>query len=136
MSTKWEAHEAAGFLLERYISRNQHEVMADACMGEERQFFLDKFCEIAARVKAVPAIYAQESLGELAVVYLHYFIGGCDWHITEIDPVTREAFGQADLGYGPELGYISIPELLENNVEIDLYFEPRSLAEVNQKKGA
>jgi hypothetical protein len=34
-----------------------------------------------------------------------------------------QAFGIADLGMGAELGYISIPELLENGAELDLYFK-------------
>jgi hypothetical protein len=48
-----------------------------------------------------------------------YFTGGCDWWIVEKDSDPdhagqAQAFGIADLGMGAELGYISIPELLEN----------------------
>jgi hypothetical protein len=38
------------------------------------------------------------------------------------------------MGY-PELGYISIAELVANNVELDLYFTPRTLAEVKRERG-
>ena len=40
-----------------------------------------------------------------------------------------QAFGLADLGYGPEYGYISIEELLENGVELDFHYRPRTVAE-------
>lgn len=47
---------------------------------------------------------------------------------------TEEVVGQADLGYGePELGYISITELLDNGVELDLYFTPSTLGQINAK---
>jgi len=42
-----------------------------------------------------------------------------------------QAFGIADLGIGfRELGYISIPELLENGAELDLYFQPKTIGEL------
>ena len=41
-----------------------------------------------------------------------------------------QAFGIADLGMGRELGYISIPELLENGAEIDLYFKPQPIGDL------
>ena len=40
------------------------------------------------------------------------------------------AFGIADLGMEPELGYISIPELLEVGAELDLYHTPKTVAEI------
>ncbi|MEI7902867.1 MAG: hypothetical protein WCK89_21685 [bacterium] len=39
------------------------------------------------------------------------------------------ADGQA-LGYGPELGYISLPEILECGAELDLYFAAKTIAEI------
>ena len=42
-----------------------------------------------------------------------------------------QAFGIADLGMGPELGYISIPELLANGAELDLYYtKPKTIGEL------
>ena len=40
-----------------------------------------------------------------------------------------QAFGIADLGMGCELGYISIPELLENGAEFDCYFKSKTTGE-------
>jgi hypothetical protein len=71
-----------------------------------------------------------------ALARLHYFIGGCDWWIVEKDADPDhagqvQAFGVADLGMGAELGYISIPELLENGAELDLYFTtPKPIGEL------
>lgn len=135
MSTQAHAVEALK-LLEPFINPGQRAALEECMRGEEKQFFFDMLCDLAARVILLPPLYAQDGAGDQATVYLHYFIGGCDWHITELDPATGEAFGQADIGYGPELGYISIPELLENSVELDLYWEPKTLAEINQKRGA
>lgn len=140
MSTKLEAAAAIQFL-KSFVNKSQLWVLADNTRGEEGQFFIDKLCEMADRISAMPETYGQDGRGDQAIAYLHYFVGGCDWYITERDVDSDgegqvQAFGQADLGYELELGYISITELLENNVEIDLYFAPATLAEVNRKKGA
>jgi len=66
-------------------------------------------------------------------VWLHYFRGSADWHITERDSSAEQlqAFGRADLfGDGGELGYICIAELLAAGVEIDLHWTPKRLSEV------
>ena len=94
--------------------------------------------EYGERIKAMPKTYEQDGLGDQAVAYLHYFSPAVDWYITEKDAETPEepgqhqAFGLADLGHGAELGYISIVELLENDVELDLYFKPCKLAEIRK----
>jgi hypothetical protein len=71
-----------------------------------------------------------------ALAHLHYFTGGCDWWIVEKDADPDhagqvQAFGVADLGMGAELGYISIPELLENGAKLDLHYtEPKTIGEL------
>ena len=59
-------------------------------------------------------VYEQGGKGDAAIVHLHYFTSSGDWYITERDTsvAQHQAFGSADLGYGPELGYISIAELI------------------------
>jgi Protein of unknown function (DUF2958) len=59
------------------------------------------------------------------------------WYLAEYDPKTREAFGIADLGYGPELGYIHMPELVAMRfkpfglpAERDLHWKPTTLADI------
>ena len=69
------------------------------------------------------------------MAHLHYFLGGADWRIIEkdSDPDSAsqiQAFGIANLGLGPELGYISIPELLEVGAELDFYYVAQTVAEI------
>ncbi len=118
--------------LRPFISQTQLSVIGDGCRGEERDFFFDKLDEYAKRVSTMPKVYEQDGKGDQAIVYLHYFGGSCDFYITERDTTTEQiqAFGLADLGYGGELGYISIEEITEAGIELDLHFTPRPLAEV------
>lgn len=118
------------------------QAIGDGCRSEEKQFFFDKIVEMAGIISTMPKTYEQDGKGNEAIVYLHYFRGNQDWYITEKDMETPEepgqyqAFGLADLGYGGELGYISIVELVKAGVELDLYFKPRTLAEIKAKKAA
>lgn len=126
--------------LHPFINPQQMRVMADACRGEEGDWFKAKFLELQALIASMPKTYEQDGKGDQAVISLHYFTGGCDWWITEKDaetpdqPGQHQAFGLADLGYGAELGYISIIELLENGAELDLHFAPRTIAKLKQGK--
>jgi hypothetical protein len=47
------------------------------------------------------------------IVRLHYFVGGWDWYITELDPATFEAYGLVTSPFCPhgEWGYIDLAEL-------------------------
>ncbi len=130
MKSKMEAINAMKSL-RQFIGPQQMRCLADLCRGEEKQFFFDKLCEIQAVVSTMPKTYEQAGAGDKARIYLHYFTSGCDWHITEKDMEVEQlqAFGLSDLGYGPELGYISIVELLANGAELDLYYRPRTIAE-------
>jgi hypothetical protein len=83
----------------------------------------------------MPKTYEQDGLGQQAIAHLHYFTAGGDWYITERDthPDQHQAFGAANLGYGAELGYISLPELLAAGAELDLHFTPRPLTQCGQE---
>lgn len=119
--------------LKRFIGRNQLYVIGSGLSGEEKQFFFDKAVEMANRIETMPKTYEQDGKGMEAVAYLHYFIGNMDWYITEkdIEGEQHQAFGLANLGHGGELGYISIVELVENNVELDFYFTPKPLSQIS-----
>lgn len=116
--------------LRDFIGVNQRRVIKQACHGEEREFFLAKLEALAEHIRTMPQTYDQDGKGDQATAHLHYFIGGCDWYITEKDRCAEQlqAFGLADLGHGPELGYISLVELLACGAELDLYFTPCTLA--------
>jgi hypothetical protein len=117
--------------LRQFIGKSQLAALRELFRGEERHYFFDKACELRDLVANMPKTYEQEGKGDGAIIYLHYFIGNCNWYITEKDSEKeqQQAFGLADLGYGPEYGYISIEELLENGVELDFYYRPRTVAE-------
>jgi len=122
-----------------FIGRAQRQCVTSLLTGEEGQFFIDKLVTLAAVVAKIPTTYAQESLGDQALVHLHYFIGGADWYITERDVDTDgagqiQAFGMVNMGHGPEMGYVSIPEILAAGAELDFYFTPKTLAAIKSRR--
>jgi len=121
---------AALITLRDFVGQSQLTAMCEVCYSEEADFMNAKLVELAIIVEGLPKTYETEEQQE-KIVRLHYFKGGCDWYIIEKDmeKEQHQAFGSADLGYGPELGYISIVELLENGVELDLYWTPKRLSE-------
>lgn len=121
--------ETSQALIAAFIGRTQLTVLVQSCHGEEGVWFKTKLAQVVALFGAMPRVYAQDGLGQDAVVYLHYFKAGCDWFITERDTSTaqHQAFGAADLGYGAELGYISIAEAIAGGAELDLHWEPKTL---------
>ena len=126
--------------LKGFLSLAQARALGTCLAGEEGDYFETMLTDLAERIRTMPKTYEQDGKSDQAIVSLHYFKGGADWYITEKDVDTDgegqlQAFGLADLfGDGGELGYISIAELVENNVELDLYWTPKPLAEI--KKGA
>ena len=82
----------------------------------------------------IPNLYEQEGKGEDAVVYVKFFLPGTrwTWYATEFN--TKDIFfGWVKSGISPdfdELGYFSLSELKEVNIERDLYFEPKPLKEI------
>lgn len=137
MSGKQEAINALKTLRE-YTPKGEYNAIVDGMRSEEKQFFFDKVVEMENIISTMPKTYDQDGKGNKAVAYLHYFKGNMNWYITEKDVGTKEeqgqhqAFGLADLGYGGEgeMGYISIVELVENEVELDLYFVPKTIEEI------
>lgn len=122
-----------------FIGPNQRRTLIDILAGEEGQWMANLIADLAQRIDAMPLTYEQDALGDQAIVHLHYFIGGCDWFITEKDmgcpndsedeKGQHQAFGLARI-HEAELGYISIAELIENNVEINLHWTPRTIRQV------
>jgi hypothetical protein len=125
--------------LRGFIGDSQLRVIRDGCRSEEKQYFFDKLVEMAGIVTRMPKTYDTNGRGDNAVAYLHYFSSSCDWFITEKDEDSDgegqiQAYGLADLGYGGELGYISIAELITLNVVLDLHFTPCTLAQIKARQ--
>jgi hypothetical protein len=120
-----------------FISPAQLNAMANGVRSEERSHFVAKFEELPNTISTMAKTYEQDGKGDDAIVYLHYFLGGADWFITEKDMEDEQyqAFGLADLfNDGGELGYISIVELVQNGVELDLFWTPKTLREVKESR--
>jgi hypothetical protein len=95
--------------------------------------------------KKLPPLYAQESKGGKAVVYLKLFTpdSGWTWHLTEGSPIKDESGKEVDFhffglvnGHEKELGYVALSELesvrgpLGLPIERDLWWEPKTLEEI------
>ncbi len=131
--------------LKCFIAPSQMSAMADGCRGEEKDFFFEKFAEIAGIVEAMPKIYETDGQGAEAIARLHYFGGAGDWYIVEKDsneksdpndttPDNSQCFGLVSLDCNyPEAGYISLPELLENEIELDLFWTPKTIGELTKQ---
>ena len=118
--------------LTEFMPYDQLRTIRKGFYGEEKTFFFKKCVEMAKIIQTMPKTYDQDGLGVQAIAHLHYFKNNMDWFITEIDqePEQHQAYGCVNLGYGFEIGYISITELIKNQVELDLYFESKTLKEI------
>lgn len=118
--------------LGRFLSVPQMSALLDGTRGEEKSYFVDLVEQTYELIKSMPKTYETDGQGQEAVAYLHYFTGSCDWYITEKDMEDEQlqAFGSANLGYGAELGYISIDEITRHGAELDLHFSPTKLKDL------
>lgn len=135
-----EEYLSARAIMTKFMSASQLKSVDDLSTGEEGQFFIDTLVGLANIVKTMPKTMEQDENGDEAIAYLHYFKRGVNFYIAEKDVGDSErsdfdqhqAFGLADIGCGAgagaELGYISIAELIKNNVELDFYFKPTTIA--------
>jgi hypothetical protein len=132
------------------MSAQQMAAVRECLRGEEREFFVGKLAELQEIFDGMPRLYAQDGKGDDAVAYLHYFLGGSDWWITE-----RGEGEDADRVYGlaclngwkdcAETGYISLAELLNTGAELggnakayaelDFHFKPRTVGEIKKEHG-
>ena len=72
------------------------------------------------RLKKIPRLYETEQIPlREKLIYLHFFIGGCDWYIAEFDGKDT-FFGFAILNNDHEMaewGYVSLRELKEITIQ-------------------
>ena len=88
--------------------------------------------------KQLPKLYSTEKelIGD-KIAYARYFfpMGAYTAYLLEYDPKTRIGFGAVTMGYGWELGNMSLDEMEEVKIhglgiERDLYFSPKKLYEI------
>jgi len=125
--------------LKQFISQPQLSVLREACKGEEGSYFRQMVLKLKSHIVCMPRTYETDGQGDEAIVSLHYFRGGSDWWVIERDMERTEqiqAFGYVCLNGDvemAELGYINIEELIKYGVELDLYFEPKTLKQVKEQ---
>jgi hypothetical protein len=139
MSEQTQTVKRRLFNVSEIIPGTQLRVVRKLMKGEEGAWFKAKVCEILAIADAMPRSYETDGQGERAMARLHYFAGGRDWWITELDSDEDDegqvqAFGMVDIGNGPECGYINLVEVCASNVELDLHWTPTTLAEIKAKR--
>ena len=99
----------------------------------------------------IPGLYSAEQIPlKEKVIYMHFFLGGCDWYASEYEPEERLFFGFAILNNDLEMaewGYFSLEELSGIKVQFleidrDLHFKPTKAIDIeniriaqNWKKG-
>ena len=125
-------------ILQRFIGPSQWAAIQSVLSGEEGDYFWSLLTELARTIDTMPTTYQTEGKGDQALAILHYFHRGSDWWIIEKDVCEDQlqAFGFVCLHgdiCNAEFGYISIEELIENDVELDFYFEPVPIGQIRAK---
>lgn len=124
--------------LKNFIGRQQLAAMRQECNGEEGAFFRKLMVDLEELIATMPKTYETDGTPGKDLAVLHYFKGGSDWWIVERDSEEEQhqAFGFVCLNGDTEMaemGYISIAELIEHGVELDLYYKPETIGSI--KKG-
>lgn len=138
-------------LFRSFLPKGQASFLLEAIGRGEGQFFKDKMRKLNDVVESMPGVYGQDGLGDQAIIYLHYFGGGCDWYVTEKDVENpgddqlviaaeqHQAFGFVNFNdpQNAEFGYIQISALREHPlIELDFHWEPKTVAEVKKSIGS
>ncbi len=135
---KVEQYLSNGGFFEKWMPIGQRFALKELIKGEEGAFFVERLVAIKKRIEQMHQTYGQSG-AEDPVAHLKYFGGPVTAYITEKDKGENgdwtadvdqmQAFGQiCILPNYPELGYVSIQELIENGIELDLHFEPTALS--------
>ena len=93
----------------------------------------------------IPGLYSSEHIPlKEKMIYMHFFIGGCDWYAAEYDPQDKLFFGFAILNDDLEMaewGYFSLEELSDIKVKFleidrDLHFTPSKAIDIKRIRDA
>lgn len=138
------AKKALVTMFGNFIGRTQAAVLGDLLRGEERLAIAEQILSVWETIQAMPVTYGNEGKEMKDVtVQLHYFLGGMDVWVTEKDygearewtPVTpqMQAFGLIDLNGEPDLGYVSLQEVTQAGMELDLNWTKTDLESIYKK---
>lgn len=132
-------------ILRKFMPAVQIQTLQHLLRGEEGEYFVNLVLSTVKTIEAMPRTYQTDGQADDAVVHLHYFMGSIDAWITEKDmgeqlpngshdDTQLQAYGRVSLdGTGiedAEAGYVSIAELIENGVELDLHWSPKTFKEL------
>ena len=95
------------------------------------------------RLKRIPKLYETEHIAlQDKLIYLHFFIGGCDWYIAEYDgedlfwgyAILNEDHENAEWGYisFSELKEIKMAAWLEVDCELEEFWKVRKASEIEK----
>lgn len=99
----------------------------------------DMLSNVVKAYKDIPSIGEQDEKYKNSVVYLHYFSGGTDWYVTELDKKSGRMFGYVVLNQDwdmSEFGYIDKNFLIKNNIplmqkpELDFYWKYKTVNQI------
>ena len=120
-----------------YMPTGERLALLENLRGEEGAGIAEIVLAVAKTIETMPQTYQTEVQGKAAVAHLHYVGGAVDAWITERDMGDEsgdmrqlQAFGLITLTgnrQDAELGYISIAELIQNGIELDLYWTPKPI---------
>ena len=131
--------------LAHFASYPQRLILLGQLRGEEGEAIADLVIHLAKAIEATPVTYATNPIDTPnKVVHLHYFGKGVDAWIVERDRgntpediglgTQLQAYGKISLqgeGWnGAEWGYIDIATLIRLGIEVDLYWTPKAVKEI------
>ena len=99
------------------------------------------------RLSKIPKLYETEIIPlQDKLIYLHFFIGGCDWYIAEYDredlfwgfAILNDDFQNAEWGYisFSELKSIKVGGWLEIDCELEEFWQVRKASEIEKIRKA
>lgn len=131
--------------LAHFVSYPQRLILLEQLRGEEGEAIADLVIHLAKAIEVTPVTYATNFIDTPnKVVHLHYFGKGVDAWIVERDKgntpediglgTQLQAYGKISLqgeGWnGAEWGYIDIATLIRLGIEVDLYWTPKAVKEI------
>jgi hypothetical protein len=99
------------------------------------------------RLSKIPRLYETEQIPlQEKLIHLHFFIGGCDWYISEFDgedlfwgfAILNDDFQNAEWGYISlsELKSIKVGGWLEVDCELEEFWKVRKASEIEKIRKA